>query len=43
MGSLERKLLRNKLKKMKGDNNISGAWHKYQELKKNDKKKEGKK
>ena len=32
MGSLERTIIRNRLKKIKGNNNISLAWHKYQEI-----------
>lgn len=34
MSSLERKLKRNKLKNLKGDNKISGAWQKYMKLEK---------
>lgn len=39
MGSLERKLKREKLKKMKGDNRIGGAWRKYKEMEKAQKEK----
>ena len=39
MGSLARKLQREKLKKMKGNNCIGGAWRKYKEMEKAQKEK----
>lgn len=34
MGGFERKIKRNKLKKMMGNNKIGNAWQKYQEIQK---------
>ena len=44
MGSLARKMKREKLKKMKGNNRIGGAWREYKKLEKQEKekKKDGK-
>lgn len=39
MGSFDRKVIRNRLKKIMGSNNINNAWHKYQEIQKAKKKK----
>lgn len=43
MGNTIRKIKRDKLKGMKGDNDISGAWGKYQEITNDKKKKHDKK